>query len=843
MLNKKSLSSLLVLCAAGFLAAPGCKLAPPKITATDGGMTAMCSANGGSGGSGGGDDGGSGDSAGPDGSAMAADDVPMFDPVVCGSMPSAQKDQLKAFFKYAPGYTPSSADQQTVAQLMSQMTNKEKGDQLRGRPYGAPGKYNYTDTQRSENTRTVRGYRYRDASRGVNLGEDMEGAQPTAGMEGGAGVGFATVFPVSMARGAAFDLDLEYAIGEAIADEMMAAKQTLLLAPCMNLLRNPLWGRAQETYGEDPFHMGRMASAMTVGVQQHITANAKHYMGYDMENGRDQNDVRMDEQTLREIFARHFRMVVQDGGVGSVMASYNLVNMTKSTENVHTMKDVLRDDFGFQGFVLSDWWAMRPANNVDGVDTGTLKTYAINGMTAGLDVELPWALNYGQLESIVASGGGVTQEEVDTAVKRVLLQKVRFNSYDITKSSWGVGAPKTTYRKSRIGGCGYALHQTLSKKAAIEGMVLLKNASNTLPISSAVHKIAVLGATVPYETVNYGKKTTATMNFATDINTGDRGSSRVFSPPEDTVPPFQGLRDFAPSGVTVVNPQTAAEAADADFIVVVAGLTPGDEGEEYTLAKDRVEFGLDAKRADRNIQENLIRAAAALGKPMVVVLEAGSVVDMPWLDAVPAVVMAWYPGQRAGEALADLLWGRANFSAKLPFTWGFQVDDYEQLKAPNGATSFDYYVGYSRFDKNGTAPRYPFGYGLSYTTFKYDDLQLGCTDMSEGGVLPVYVTVSNTGSVAGDEIVMVWTSYPQSKAARRPMKELKGFARVSLAPGEQKQVLIPLRLKDLDYFDMASNQWVVEDGPVTISVGGSSVNFQKTANVSVTGYKKASSNY
>jgi beta-glucosidase len=222
---------------------------------------------------------------------------------------------------------------------------------------------------------------------------------------------------------------------------------------------------------------------------------------------------------------------------------------------------------------------------------------------------------------------------------------------------------------------------------------------------------------------------------------------------------------------------------------------------------------------------------------------------MPWLDQVPAVVMAWYPGMRGGEALAELLWGEANFGGKLPFTWGHQVSDYEELKAVNGATSFEYYVGYSRFDHNNISPLFPFGYGLSYTSFKYNDLQLGCSDsgLSEGGILPVYVTVENTGSVAGDEIVMVWVSYPDSKVQRRNdkgqlKKELKGFTRVSLNPGEQKQVLIPVRLKDLDYYD--GNQWVVEDGTINIMVGGSSASpFPLTGTVSVTGYKKDSSNY
>jgi beta-glucosidase len=436
-------------------------------------------------------------------------------------------------------------------------------------------------------------------------------------------------------------------------------------------------------------------------------------------------------------------------------------------------------------------------------------------------------------------------DDINVAVTRILTQKVRFNSYDASKSSWGLGSPKSTYRKSRIGGCGFDLHKKLAKKAAIESMVLLKNANNTLPIQQSVTKVAVLGATVPYTTRNGSTNTTANLNFATDVNTGDLGSSRVFPDPAESVGPFQGLREGAPSGVTVVNPSSAddADAKDADFIVVIAGLTPGDEGEIYTKAGDRTfGFGLDAKRTNTNLQSDLITSAANLGKPMVVVIEAGSVVDMPWLDQVSAVVMAWYPGMRGGEALADLLWGRANFAGKLPFTWGYQVGDYEPLKADTGPTNFDYYVGYSRFDNKKISPLFPFGYGLSYTTFKYDDLQLGCTDMSEGGILPVLVTVENTGSVAGDEIVMVFVSYPNTQA-RRPAKELKGFLRVSLAAGEQKQVVIPIRLKDLDYYDQVKNQWVVENGPINIMVGGRSTNLLPAGTVTVTGYQKDSSNY
>jgi beta-glucosidase len=835
--NMKSLKPLLLL-SFGFLAAPACSLDPPKFTITDGsiGGNTACSSSSGSvdGGGGSVDDGG----------------TIFINPIVCGATSSTLKDQLKAYFKYSPGYQPLPADQQTVTTLMSQMSLKDKTTQMYGTTYGSPGKLNFTDFQRSYDTKAsgIRGYRYRDASRGMNLGEDMMGSLPNANTVNGSSVGYSTAFPVSMARGAAFDLDLEHDIGEAIADEMMAAKETLLLAPCMNVLRNPLWGRAQETYGEDPFQIGRLASAMTVGVQEHIAANAKHFLGYDIETGRDTNNVTMDEQTLREIYGRHFRMVAQDGGVASFMASYNLVNGTKAAQNRHLLTDVLRTDFGFQGFVLSDWWAMQPGADVSSVDTGTLKTYALEGMNAGMDVELPWGLDYDQLGNLVSSGGGVTVDDIDVAVKRILGQKVRFASYDLSKSSWGLGSSKSTYKKSRVGGCGFELHKTLAKKAALESMVLLKNAGNTLPINQAFSKVAVLGATVPYTTTN-AVTATANLNFATDVNTGDMGSSRVFPDPDHSVGPFKGIHDAGVrrglQDTDIWTGSSASDVKDADFVVVVAGLTAGDEGEQYTGAGDRVSLGLDTKKGEiANLQDNLIASVAALGKPMVVVLEGGSVIDMPWLDQVQAVVMAWYPGMRGGEALAQLLWGEVNFSAKLPFTWAREVTDYEPLKADNGSTSFDYYVGYSRFDQYKISPLFEFGYGLSYTTFKYDDLQLGCSDLSEGGILPVYVTVENTGTVAGDEIVMVWVSYPETKA-RRPAKELKGFTRVSLDAGEQKQVLIPIRLKDLDYYDQVNipNQWVVEDGTINIMVGGSSTNLPLSGTVNVTGYKKASSNY
>jgi len=570
-------------------------------------------------------------------------------------------------------------------------------------------------------------------------------------------------------------------------------------------------------------------------------------MAYDVENGRSKNDSEMDEQTLREIYGRHFRMVVQDSGVSSVMASYNEVLGVKSCQNTHTLTDVLRNDFGFKGFILSDWWAMPGYTNIP--DAATLKSGAQLAMTAGLDVELPWGLYYSELGALYDTNV-IKKDQLDAATRRILYEKYRFNA-DKMIGAVGLKAPVTKWSSSKISCDG--THLALAKKAALESMVLLKNDNGTLPISPSVQKVAVVGVSVPYRTTDdetNDNKTGGIVDFSKDVRGGDLGSSRVFPDPDKSAGPFAGVQMTAPAGVTVVQGNTADVAADADFVVVVAGLTAEDEGEEYTKAGDRSSLALDAKQTDpmyMGIQNNLINAVAAMKKPMVVVLEGGSVIDMPWLSQVPAVVMAWYPGQRGGEALGDLLWGQVsgvsyNFGGKLPFTWGHEADYTDPFNATGGMTTFNYYVGYRLFDKNNVTPVYPFGAGLSYTTFAYSKLQLGCSTLSKGAVLPVVVNVKNTGTVDGDEIVMVFVSFPNT-TARRPAKELKGFARVSLAAGEEKQVTIPIRLSDLDYFQtdaggaaVRTGHWVVESGPVQIMVGGSSTNLPLMGTVNVNGY-------
>jgi beta-glucosidase len=511
----------------------------------------------------------------------------------------------------------------------------------------------------------------------------------------------------------------------------------------------------------------------------------------------------MDEQTLREHYTRHFGEVVRDTGVSCIMAAYNLVQGTKSTVSHHLLTDILRNDYAFKGFVMSDWWAM-PA----GTTTDQFQAYASAGVNAGLDMELPQAINYAQLENVASLA------QLNFYAGNVMREKYRFKVAKLDQQP-GLQRPKTVF-SGRGSIENNADHIALARRAAVEGTVLLKNDNATLPIKrSAVHTVAVIGAIAPYHVV-FTENGKGFVDFAHDPRLGDLGSSRVYGDPAKSTGPTDGITRVAGTGISVVSGSDPALADMADFVVVVAGLTPQDEGEEYTGAADRTSFALDDKNKT-TVQNDLITAVAAKKKPMVVVLEAGAVIDMPWLAQVPAVVMAWYPGMDGGTAIGQLLFGDADFSGKLPMTWPKSWND-EPVFQTGTSTHHDYYVGYQYFDHNNITPLFPFGYGLSYTTFQYENLQVPCSTVTSDGVVYVQADVTNTGMVAGDEVAFMFVSYPD-QGVRRPPKELKGFQRVSLNPGETRRITFPLRVSDLRYWDMTANQWKPTIGDVQIMVG------------------------
>jgi beta-glucosidase len=735
--------------------------------------------------------------------------VAMTTKMACADSPNQQ-----GALSYTGGYTISASAKSDAATAVQAMTTTQKANQLRGTAVGG-----FSDIFRTPDDDNIKGFQFSDGPRGVNL----DAVKSTSG------TGYSTVFPVASLRGATFDVDLENKIGAAMGDELLAAGRTMLLAPTVNILRNPAWGRSEETYGEDSFQLGRLGSAFVQGVQTYVPACVKHYAANNIEKNRASDIAQMDENTLQDVYARHFGMIVKDGGVSCVMAAYDLIQAPASsqalncTQNKHLLTDILRTEFGFQGMVLSDWWAMPGGQNNQG---SAQSTNSAQALLAGLDMELPWDLNYSTLEAI--TGGAIQPTDLTQAATRVVTEKFRFN-VAATSGTIGLKKPTSTFDAGNTAIGNNADHIALGQQSAQEGMVLLKNDTSTLPIKNTVKTVAVVGLKVAWTL--QGVKSSGTVDFPKDARIGDLGSSRVNVDPNKAIGPYDGIKAAAPSGVNVVMDDSGGTtvAQSADFVVVVAGLTPEDEGEEYTITpedSDRDQsLALDGKKTGPSAQNAYIKSIAALGKPMAVVLEGGSVVDVSsFIGSVPALIMAWYPGQSGGAALGSLLFGKANFSGKLPITWPVALADEPPFSGSGNTTQMSYYLGYRWFDNQKKTPLYAFGHGLSYSTFQYSNLQVPCSTVTKGGVVNVTVDVKNTGTVDGDETVFLFVSWPGSTVATRAAgyKELKGFQRATIPAGMTARVPIPIRVSDLNYWDTASNSWKIDSGAVQVMVGTSS---------------------
>ena len=587
--------------------------------------------------------------------------------------------------------------------------------------------------------------------------------------------GKATAFPVGMARGATWDLALEERVGDVIGTEARAKGASVILAPVLNLLRHPRWGRAQETYGEDTFHLGRMGVAFIGGAQRHVLASAKHFAANSIEDTRFNVSVQIDERSLREIYLPHFRAAVQEAHTASVMSAYNRVNGQYCAENFHLLHDILKGDWGFDGFVESDWLL------------GTRSTVA--SALAGLDMEMPWAAFYGQPLADAVASGAVPQAIIDGAVRRIVRAQLCFR-LDTDPPRIDPSLVET------------AAHSALALEVARKAIVLLKNDQAALPLDrSQLQAIAVVG------------------DLAAVVNLGDGGSSSVV--PSAAVTPLDGIRAGA-GALTVthvpsvtLSPSDEATIAAADAAVVVAGLTAIDEGELVGTGGDRESLVLP------RAQDDLIAAVAALNPRTIVVLEGSGPVTMPWVDSVAAVVMAWYPGQRGGDAIADVLFGDVNPSGKLPLSFPRAESDLPPFDNQSLEVTYDYFHGYRYLDRNGVAALFPFGFGLSYTTFAYANLAVTPATLSPYDHLRVTADVTNTGAVAGDEVAQLYVGYTGSRVDRA-VHDLKGFARVHLEPGETTTVAFDVRAQDLAFWDTLAAAWEVEPITYTVHVGSSS---------------------
>jgi beta-glucosidase len=606
--------------------------------------------------------------------------------------------------------------------------------------------------------------------------------------------GESTCFPCSMARGASFDPALEQRIGEIIGIEARAQGCTLSGAVCFNLLRHPAWGRAQETYGEDPHHLGVMGAALATGIQTHnVIATVKHFALNSMENARFTVDVKIDERALHEVYLPHFKHALA-AGCATVMSAYNKMNGEYCGQHRHLLTDILRHEWGFDGFVHSDWVF------------GVRNAY---GASAGLDIENPEPMVFGRKLVEAVTSGQVEPQAIETACRRILRVIYRFASAQ---------DPLPEYPVSLVAQPG---HIAVALDAAEKSAVLLSN-SGVLPLrKAALTKIAVLGRLAALE------------------NTGDNGSSRVR--PKYVVTALQGLQHYLGADVIVtgdehdlVAAQTAAAAADV--AVVVVGYTAKEEGEyipgDMNLGQELPGAVADAAAVPVNAdiggdrdsldlpadQIKLIDAAHASGTPVIVVIVAGSAVMVEaWHDKAAAILQTFYSGMEGGTALARLLFGDVAPSGKLPFTVARHAADYPFFDKAAASITYDLYHGYALLERDGKTPRYAFGHGLSYTTFAYRALQVRATPSA----LEVAVSVTNTGTVAATEVVQLYVGFPDSRVDRQK-KLLKGFQRVPLQPGETKTIHISISKQDLRWRDPRSHTWVFDAGAYTVFAGGSS---------------------
>jgi beta-glucosidase len=619
--------------------------------------------------------------------------------------------------------------------------------------------------------------------------------------------GQSTCFPCSMARGATFDPDLEYRIGQAMGVEARAQGCTLSGAVCYNLLRHPAWGRAQETYGEDQYHLGVMGTALGLGIQSHnVVATVKHYALNSMENVRFTVDVRIDERTLHEVYLPHFKAAV-DAGIASVMSSYNRVNGEYAGQHRSLLTDILRGEWGFDGFVHSDW--------VKGV-------YQVYGASAGLDIENPEPVVFGANLIASVEAGTTGPQVIDTACRRILRATYRFACAE---------DPLPAYTPDMV---AQPDHIALALEAAEKSPVLLAN-TGVLPFDrNRIARLAVLG------------------RLAAMPNTGDNGSSRVRPP--YVVTALQGLTAYLGAEAILTGDEgdldAARAAADAaDAVVVVVGNTPEDEGEYIpgdialgqagsqaampdeakaalasrprrpaAIGGDRTALGL------REDQIALIDTAAASGKPVVVVIVSGSAIMVEgWHERVGAILQTFYSGMEGGTALASLLFGDVSPGGKLPFTVARSAEDYPFFDIAATSIDYGYYHGYALMDKEQRTPRYAFGHGLSYARFAYRALKVRvATDAVE-----VSVAVRNDGSIDADEVVQLYIGCP-GVAADRPVKRLVGFQRVPLAPGQTQIVDFAVPFADLAWRNPATHGWEVEPGRYRAMVGGGSTELIET---------------
>ena len=592
----------------------------------------------------------------------------------------------------------------------------------------------------------------------------------------------ATCFPTASSLASSWDVELLHEMGRALAEEAIARDVDVILGPGANMKRSPLCGRNFEYFAEDPYLAGTMAAALIEGIQSRgVGTSLKHFAANNQEYERFSIDAQVDERTLREIYLPAFEMAVTKAKPWTVMCSYNRINGTFGSEHRQLLTDILKNEWGFEGFVVSDWGAVHNR---------------VAALRAGLDLEMPGPKPTrvdGVIEAV--RNGDLDEAVLDEAVRRILTIVCR-----------AAETPKG-------GDFDAAAHHALARKISAETMVLLKN-NGILPLRAPQH-IAVIG------------------HAAMEAHFQGGGSSHI-NPTQVDVP-FNELQKLAGNAELSFAPgypkddsldaalieQAVGIAQTADVALLYIALPSYKESEGY----DRPDMDLTAQ------QVALIQAVTAVQPNTVVILNNGApVATRAWIDGTAAVLEAWMMGQAGGGAIADVLFGRVNPSGKLAETYPLRLADtpaHLNFPGENGVVRYGegLFIGYRYYDTKELPVQFPFGFGLSYTTFAYDNLRVSAESFKDVDGLTVSVDVTNSGAVAGQEIVQVYVHDCESRLLR-PLKELKGFAKVALEPGETKTVAIPLDWRAFAYYDPAHRQWITEDGQFDLLVGASSADIR-----------------
>ncbi len=591
----------------------------------------------------------------------------------------------------------------------------------------------------------------------------------------------ATCFPTAVTTACSWDRDLIYKMGQALAEECLQHGVSVLLGPGVNMKRSPLCGRNFEYFSEDPELAGEMGAAFIAGVQSKgIGTSLKHFAGNSQEMKRMTSNSIIDERALREIYLRAFEKAVKKSQPWTVMNAYNLLNGTYCSENDWLQNKVLRDEWGFKGAVVSDWGAVNDR---------------VAGLNAGNDLEMP-------------SSGGVNDAKIVEAVKCGVIDETTLDErvdklIDIILK--GAANKKPGYKFD------VRAHNLLSRQIAEQSMVLLKNDGNILPLKRVEGEyVAVIGAFA--DNPRYQGAGSSIIN-PTMIDSGRRAFNNSpisvkFADGYDR----NGKRKNEDAYIT----EACNLAKNASKAVVFIGLTDDYESEGFDRSTMKLPDG----------HNRLVEAVSRVNDNVIVVLEGGSPVEMPWADDVKAILNAYLGGQSVAPAIVDVLTGKANPCGKLAETYPVCLKDTPtSFRYPDSKEDVQYresiFIGYRYYDKVERNVRFPFGFGLSYTSFEYSDIKLKKKNLTKGEGAKVTFTIKNTGDVAGSEIAQVYVAKPESKIFRAP-KELKGFVKIHLEPGEEKKVTVELDDRAFAFWNTATEDWCVESGEYKILVGASS---------------------